>query len=151
MERRSFNLRAGVHGRTTRRARARAISRPRPHSPALRVLLRPAVVRLRRHLSDRVYVPRLAGTAISAIISAVSRRDLGCISCPQDANFVPFDCPMDHVVSPSAWAKASIRYRDASMLRTSPRFAARGAIVDVAILPREKYDALTCAPRMTAK
>ena len=148
---RSFNLRAGVHGRTTRRARARAISRPRPHSPALRVLLRPAVVRLGRHLPDWVYVPRLAGTAISANISAVSRRDLGYVACPQDANFVPFDCPMDHVVSPSAWAKAAIHYRDASMLRTSPRFAAPGAIVDIAILPREKYDALTCARRITAE
>ena len=34
----------------------------------------------------------------------------------QDAPFVPFVCPMDHVLSPAAWAEAGVAYRDASYL-----------------------------------
>ena len=31
----------------------------------------------------------------------------------QDGQFVPFTCPMDHVLSPTGWGKAGIPYRDA--------------------------------------
>lgn len=34
----------------------------------------------------------------------------------QDAKFVPFVCPMDHVLSPSAWDKAGVSHRDAGFL-----------------------------------
>jgi len=38
----------------------------------------------------------------------------------QDGKFVPFTCPMDHVLSPHAWAggdhAAAVPYRDAAML-----------------------------------
>ena len=32
----------------------------------------------------------------------------------QDGKFVPFVCPMDHVLSPAAWARAEQAYRDAA-------------------------------------
>lgn len=34
----------------------------------------------------------------------------------QDGRFVPFVCPMDHVLSPSAWHEAGVSYRDAGFL-----------------------------------
>ena len=34
----------------------------------------------------------------------------------QDGKFVPFVCPMDHVLSPSAWDKAGVLHRDAGFL-----------------------------------
>ncbi|EOD35190.1 hypothetical protein EMIHUDRAFT_441009, partial [Emiliania huxleyi CCMP1516] len=40
----------------------------------------------------------------------------------QDAPFLPFACPMDHVLSPAAWAKAEVDYRDGSFL-SSPRLS----------------------------
>ena len=56
----------------------------------------------------------------------------------QDANFVPFTCPMDHVLSPGEWARAGQPYRDAAFLSDS-RFASRA--VEISLLPRATYDA----------
>ncbi len=57
----------------------------------------------------------------------------------QRDNFLPFDCPMDHVLSPAAWKGAA--YRDAAFL-ASPRLKpALAAAVDVQLLPRAAYDA----------
>lgn len=67
--------------------------------------------------------------------------------------FLPFDCPMDHVLSPTDWRKAAgfVDYRDASFL-DSPRLAStlHGA-VDVRVLPRDAYDALPRAARAAAR
>lgn len=59
----------------------------------------------------------------------------------QDANFLPFTCPMDHVLSPHDWR--DFAYRDASFL-SSPRLppAARAGIVDVRLTSAEAYAAL---------
>ncbi|EOD05927.1 hypothetical protein EMIHUDRAFT_465958 [Emiliania huxleyi CCMP1516] len=53
----------------------------------------------------------------------------------QDGKFVPFACPMDHVLSPAAWAKAEVDYRDAAIL-DQPQLRASGAVVDVGLEPR---------------
>mmetsp|Transcript_29143 Transcript_29143/g.93193 ORF Transcript_29143/g.93193 Transcript_29143/m.93193 type:complete len:679 (-) Transcript_29143:153-2189(-) len=53
----------------------------------------------------------------------------------QDAPFLPFACPMDHVLSPAAWAKAEVDYRDAAIL-DQPQLRASGAVVDVGLEPR---------------
>jgi len=48
----------------------------------------------------------------------------------QDAPFLPFACPMDHVLSPAAWEKAEVDYRDGSFLsspRLSPELTAAAA------------------------
>mmetsp|Transcript_35302 Transcript_35302/g.110769 ORF Transcript_35302/g.110769 Transcript_35302/m.110769 type:complete len:400 (-) Transcript_35302:84-1283(-) len=50
----------------------------------------------------------------------------------QDGKFVPFACPMDHVLSPAAWAKAEVDYRDAAIL-DQPQLRASGAVVDVSL------------------
>ena len=65
----------------------------------------------------------------------------------QDGKFVPFVCPMDHVLSPTAWKGQA--YRDPAFL-TSPRRAAAaagGAMVDLQLLPRAAYDASPAAAR----
>ncbi len=35
-----------------------------------------------------------------------------------DADFVPFTCPMDHVLSPAAWREKGVEYRDPAFLDT---------------------------------
>ena len=45
----------------------------------------------------------------------------------QDARFVPFTCPMDHVLSPKAWHDAGVAYRDPIFLDRFP------TVVDVAV------------------
>ena len=42
---------------------------------------------------------------------------------------------MDHVLSPTAWAKAEVDYRDAAIL-DQPQLRASGAVVDVGLEPR---------------
>jgi len=56
----------------------------------------------------------------------------------QDGNFVPFTCPMDHVLSPSAWEREKLSYRDAAFL-DKPRFTAPGALQDLTLVERELY------------
>uniref|UniRef100_A0A6V2UW24 Uncharacterized protein n=2 Tax=Emiliania huxleyi TaxID=2903 RepID=A0A6V2UW24_EMIHU len=87
----------------------------------------------------------------------------------QDAPFLPFACPMDHVLSPAAWAKAEVDYRDGSFLsspRLSPELTAAAAgppllddrerrlltrlcceqaAVDVQLLERSAYDVAAAA------
>ena len=59
----------------------------------------------------------------------------------QDDDFLPFACPMDHVLSPHDWQRAS--YRDHGFL-SSPRLPAvvKASIVDVAVVERQAYEAL---------
>ncbi|KAL3926762.1 MAG: hypothetical protein SGPRY_003152 [Prymnesium sp.] len=64
----------------------------------------------------------------------------------QDGNFVPFVCPMDHVLSPAAWKAED--YRDASFLE-SPR-ANHNRIVDLQLLERTAYDSLPQAAKSFA-
>ena len=46
----------------------------------------------------------------------------------QDAKFVPFVCPMDHVLSPTEWEKAGVEHRDAAFIdRLYERAAAHSA------------------------
>ena len=67
--------------------------------------------------------------------------------------FLPFACPMDHVLSPTEWRKAAahfVDYRDAVFL-DSPRLAAAlRDVVDVRILPRAEYDALPAHAKAAA-
>ena len=76
----------------------------------------------------------------------------------QDGKFVPFVCPMDHVLSPTAWSAAKQPYRDASFLEGHPTFRyaptldaaaaqATTAIADLRVLPRKDFDALPAAER----
>ena len=48
----------------------------------------------------------------------------------QDARFVPFVCPMDHVLSPKRWNDAGVPHRDAAFL---DHHAFQNAIVDVSV------------------
>lgn len=109
------------------------------------VLLRPAVVRLRRHLSFRLHVPRLAGSPTPGTHSPSSAPSHS-ISAErplfQDAKFLPFICPMDHVLSPKAWAEAAQPYRDASFL-SDHRFT--GQPVQLSLIPREEFNSLISA------
>ena len=64
----------------------------------------------------------------------------------QDGNFVPFICPMDHVLSPHAWSAdkekglASTPYADAVLL---DELASHGSmLIDVRLLRREEHKAL---------
>ena len=70
----------------------------------------------------------------------------------QDGKFVPFVCPMDHVLSPAAWARAGQAYRDAAFLE-SPRLGLRGkagAVAELRLLPRAEYDQMAPAQRRGA-
>ena len=70
----------------------------------------------------------------------------------QDGKFVPFVCPMDHVLSPAAWARAGQAYRDAAFLE-SPRLGLRGkagAVAELRLLPRAEYDALPAHAKAAA-
>mmetsp|Transcript_24267 Transcript_24267/g.52973 ORF Transcript_24267/g.52973 Transcript_24267/m.52973 type:complete len:410 (-) Transcript_24267:149-1378(-) len=49
----------------------------------------------------------------------------------QDGHFVPFVCPMDHVLSPSSWRDVGVSYRDA---RFAESMDGR-SVVDVQLLP----------------
>ena len=59
----------------------------------------------------------------------------------QDGKFVPFVCPMDHVLSPTVWSREGHPYRDAAFLE-SPRRAGQDAVVDLRLLPRNRFEAL---------
>ena len=65
----------------------------------------------------------------------------------QDGNFLPFDCPMDHVLSPTAWKGKA--YRDAAFVDALPP-AARAATAEVRVLPRAEYDALPAHAKAAA-
>ena len=67
----------------------------------------------------------------------------------QDDNFLPFNCPMDHVLSPHDWKASKVDYRDAAFL-TSHRLSqsAKNGIVDVTILPVEDYERLPSSKRI---
>jgi hypothetical protein len=52
--------------------------------------------------------------------------------------FVPFTCPMDHVLSPAAWERVGLPYRDPSFL-SSPR-RPKGPVVEINLLPRAQWD-----------
>lgn len=58
----------------------------------------------------------------------------------QDGKFVPFVCPMDHVLSPAVWKQEP--YRDAAFL-DSPQLPAsvKKGIVDVQLIERAAFDA----------
>lgn len=49
----------------------------------------------------------------------------------QDGRFVPFVCPMDHVLSPTGWAKAGVAYRDAAFLERLQERSGGIDLVDV--------------------
>ena len=78
----------------------------------------------------------------------------------QDGKFVPFVCPMDHVLSPTAWKGQP--YRDASFLDAHQTFRAAAsmgpslaanlanAIVDLRVLPRQTFDAQAASERAGA-
>jgi hypothetical protein len=69
----------------------------------------------------------------------------------QDGKFLPFVCPMDHVLSPTDWEQAGQPYRDAAFLESSRLpAAAKASITDVAVLPRAAFDALPPASRQHA-
>ena len=67
----------------------------------------------------------------------------------QDGAFLPFVCPMDHVLSPTDWAQEP--YRDAAFL-DSPRLpaATRSSLADVHLMPRAQFDALPPGGRQHA-
>ena len=73
----------------------------------------------------------------------------------QDGKFVPFVCPMDHVLSPTAWSAAGQPYRDAAFLDHHPTFRTHSgvggvgsaSIVDLRVVPRKAFDALPPAER----
>ena len=78
----------------------------------------------------------------------------------QDGNFVPFVCPMDHVLSPTAWAQASVPYRDAAFLQSPQRERAvatavatggsAAGIAELQLVSRQAFDALAPAAQRTA-
>lgn len=53
----------------------------------------------------------------------------------QDGNFVPFGCPMDHVLSPVAWEREKLAYRDPIFL-DQPQFRAAGAVRNLSLVER---------------
>jgi len=62
----------------------------------------------------------------------------------QDADFLPFVCPMDHVLSPAEWEAAGQPYRDAAFLEDS---RVSGPLVEIGLTPRAEYKASsTTAP-----
>ena len=48
---------------------------------------------------------------------------------------------MDHYLSPSAWDRAGLEYRDAAFL-SGPHFSRPGAIADLSLVPRTVYEAM---------
>uniref|UniRef100_A0A7S3BAD7 Uncharacterized protein n=1 Tax=Haptolina ericina TaxID=156174 RepID=A0A7S3BAD7_9EUKA len=54
----------------------------------------------------------------------------------EGAPFLPFKCPMDHVLSPAAWQRANLDFRDSSFL-TRPQLqpALANSTVDVSLVP----------------
>jgi len=67
----------------------------------------------------------------------------------QDGDFVPFVCPMDHVLSPTAWKDEA--YRDARFLESSrlPR-RIRESIVDLVLVDRISYQSRPKVPMAAA-
>ena len=68
----------------------------------------------------------------------------------QDDNFLPFTCPMDHVLSPHDWKH--VAFRDAAFLtseRLPPATRKRG-IVDIDLVGRGAFDALSPERRARA-
>ena len=66
----------------------------------------------------------------------------------QDGKFLPFVCPMDHVLSPSAWVDT--QYRDAAFL-DSPRLpASHRAVIDIKLVERSSLPGLSAAERRSA-
>ena len=64
----------------------------------------------------------------------------------QDGKFVPFVCPMDHVLSPTSWKGED--YRDAAFLESARLpSAVREGVVDIRLLERAAYEALPAAAR----
>jgi hypothetical protein len=76
----------------------------------------------------------------------------------QDGRFVPFVCPMDHVLSPTTWAREGTAYRDAAFLDAPRRLAlakratggADTPIAELRLLPRASFDALPPAAQRGA-
>ena len=67
----------------------------------------------------------------------------------QDGNFVPFGCPMDHVLSPDAWRQEA--YRDPAFLENSKLPSSiKDGVIDVHILERSTFDVLPQAARHAA-
>lgn len=63
----------------------------------------------------------------------------------QDGNFVPFGCPMDHVLSPAAWERESLAYRDPVFLE-QPRFRIPGAIRNLTLVERGAWNPARAQP-----
>jgi len=80
----------------------------------------------------------------------------------QDGDFLPFTCPMDHVLSPTDWEGAGVSYRDAaflesSQMQTRAATAAAGGATGAAtgtaavrVLTRAEYDGLDAAAKGAA-
>ena len=69
----------------------------------------------------------------------------------QDGKFLPFVCPMDHVLSPTDWQQAGQPYRDAAFLESSRLPAAtRASVAELHLLPRTEFDALPPGSRQHA-
>ena len=75
----------------------------------------------------------------------------------ESAPFLPFSCPMDHVLSPTAWAREAEPYRDAAFLEAPQRIAAlaprhrqQAGVTELRLLPRAAFDALDPAAQRGA-
>ena len=69
----------------------------------------------------------------------------------QDGKFLPFVCPMDHILSPTDWQQAGEPYRDAAFLESSRLPAAtRTSVAEMHLLPRVDFDALPQGSRQHA-
>ena len=114
------------------------------HAAALRAYLaelRDALA-LARHLRRALILPRWVCYADKLWAGSDNIIGTGFMyPGSQDAPFLPFACPMDHVLSPHEWAASSVDYRDASFL-LSPRLPREVAesVVDVRLLGRKEYD-----------
>lgn len=65
----------------------------------------------------------------------------------QEGKFVPFTCPMDHVLSPAQWKGEP--YRDAAFLERNQHGRAQ-SVADIRLLPRAAFDALPPAAQRGA-
>ena len=58
----------------------------------------------------------------------------------QDGKFVPFTCPMDHVLSPAAWERSSVHYRDPAFLSSRRWIERQPTTADVQVVTRLEYE-----------
>ena len=68
----------------------------------------------------------------------------------QDGDFLPFTCPMDHVLSPFDWEASDVDYRDTAFLESAQMAPKAAATATVRVMPRSEYDGLDAATKGAA-